>query len=972
DNLWIGTEDAGLNKLDPKTGIFTHFKPGKQKGSISYQNVHGLLANGNELWIGTYEHGLDVMDLKTEKVVRHYEKSANPNSLSSNFIVTIYKTREGDILIGTWNGLYKYNKAGDNFKLLPYFNRQAQSIWEDENGTLWVASYGDGVYYYNKKSGLHGSFKYNAQNTNSLTDNYVNNIFEDSKKNIWFCTESGLCRYDATSKKIIRQINEPILSNNQVFKILEDSRGILWISTSQGLVRLDRTNDQTRIYNTNNGLLSEQFNYNSAFRSKEGTLYFGTVKGMIAFNPLGISADKYIAPVYVTDIKINNVSPKIGISSRLQQSSLYTSSIHLPYDSSTVTIDVASLSYTMPALNQYRYKMEGLDKDWSPVQNNHRIYYTKLPPGNYKFRIKGSNGDGVWNEKEADLTIEVSPPIWASTWAYILYIIMTLGIASVIIKYYTIAFKEKNKRKIKTLEIEKEREVYNAKIEFFTNITHEIRTPLTLIKLPLEKLLKGDINTGTLHENLAMIEKNTNRLIFLTNQLLDFRKAEANNYTLNFVKTDVNDLLKELFATYKPVTEEKKISFRLEMPRITLLAYIDPEAFRKILTNLFSNALKYAESYVTVRLLPFNSDDHLFYIEFKNDGYLIPDEMKDKIFEPFYRLKHTEKFAGTGIGLPLARSLAELHKGTLELKKHPDAFNLFLLSIPIHQETEINFNDYETIAIESPSDKQQEDTREPLHNASILIVEDNIEIATFLQKELQNSYNIYIASDGNQALDVLTAENISIVISDIMMPVMDGIELCRRIKTDVQYSHIPVVLLTAKNTMESKIMGLENGADAYIEKPFAMEHLQAQIKSLLLNRENTQQFYAHSPLAHIKGIACTKADKEFLETLQAAIDENITDIDLHVDTLAKLMNMSRGTFYRKIKGLSDLTPNELINVSRLKKAAGLLSQGNYRITEVANMVGYTVPSNFSRDFNKQFGISPSNYLRDLKEQGQDE
>ena len=815
NNLWIGTEDAGVNKLNTKTGIFTSFKPGKQKGSIAYQNVHGLLADGNELWIGTYEHGLDVMDLKTEMVTRHYEKSARPNSLSSNFIVTIYKTKEGRILIGTWNGLFQYNKAEDNFTLLPYFNRQAQAILEDENGTLWVCSYGNGVYYYNEKSGLKGSFTYDAHNPNSLSNNYVNNIFEDSKRNIWFCTESGLCRYDANSKKIIRETTQPILRDNQVFRMLEDSKGVLWASTSQGLVSLDAANDQTKIYNTNNGLLSEQFNYNSAFKSRDGTLYFGTVKGMIAFDPSTIVEDRYVAPVYITSIQINNISPKIGSpGSRLQKSLLYASSIRLPFDSSTITIDVASLSYTMPALNEYRYKMDGLDKDWSPIQNNRKIYYTKLPPGDYKFKVKGSNGDGVWNNKEAVLNVHVSPPIWASTIAYLLYVLLILAIAFVIIKYYTIALREKNKRKIKTLEIEKEREIYNAKIEFFTNITHEIKTPLTLIKLPLEKLLKDFPKGATLHENLSMIEKNTDRLIYLTNQLLDFRKAEANNYTLNFVKTDVNELLKELFATYKPIAEEKKLSFKLEMPRITLLAYVDPEAFRKILTNLFSNALKYSEHSVIIRLLPFNSDDNVFHIEFKNDGYIIPNEMKEKIFEPFYRLKNTEKFAGTGIGLPLARSLAELHKGRLELKSHSDSLNVFLLSVPFHQETEIDLHEYETITAEHLPEQPQENINQNLHSNSLLIVEDNNEIVDFLKKELQPSYNIFTASDGQQAFEILKAENINIVISDIMMPVMDGIELCKSIKTDVQFSHIPVILLTAKNTLQSKIMGLENGADA--------------------------------------------------------------------------------------------------------------------------------------------------------------
>jgi ligand-binding sensor domain-containing protein/signal transduction histidine kinase/DNA-binding response OmpR family regulator len=968
NNLWIGTEDAGLNKLNLSTGKFTQFMPGNKPGSIAYQNIHGLVADGNKLWIGTYEHGLDVMDLRTENVIKHYEKSDKPNSLNSNFIVTIYKRKNGDILIGTWNGLYKYNKAGDDFILMPYFNRQAQAILEDENNTLWVCSYGNGVYYYNEQTGLKGSFKYDANNQNSLSNNYVNNIFEDDKKNIWFCTESGLCRYDAASKKIIR-IDEPALGDNQIFRVLQDNNGLLWVSTSKGLVRLNPQNNQTKIYNTNNGLLSEQFNYNSAFKGKNGNLYFGTVKGLMSFNPSAFVENKSAPPVYITNIQVNNAQLKIGAkNARLTEAVPYTSTITLPYDSSSLTIQVAALSYIIPAMNEYMYKMDGLDKDWTHITGNRNIYYTKLPPGNYTFEIKASNSDGVWNNKATTLSIKILPPIWASTWAYILYALIIIAIAFIILRYYSIALREKNQRKIKTLEIEKEREIYNAKIEFFTNVTHEIRTPLTLIKLPVEKLLKSFSKDAILQENLAMINKNTNRLIHLTDQLLDFRKAEANNYSLSFVKTDVNELLKELFSTYKPVAEEKKLSFKLEMPRINLMAYVDAEAFRKILSNLFSNALKYAEHAVTVKLLPFNSYDNIFYIEFRNDGFIIPYDLKEKIFEPFYRVKQTEKFAGTGIGLPLSRSLAELHKGKLELKQSQNGQNIFLLSIPIHQDTEINLDDFETIEIittENDVSNDEQLNQQP-HDVSILIVEDNKEITNFLQKELQNSFNICKATDGLQALEFLKNEVIHLVISDIMMPVMDGIELCRKIKTDIEYSHIPVILLTAKNTITSKIEGLETGADAYIEKPFVFEYLLAQINSLLNNRNHTKEYYAHSPLAHIKGIASTKADKNFLEELQKIIDENITDKDLDVDTLSRMMNMSRGTFYRKIKGLSDLTPNELINLSRLKKAAELLAEGKYKINEVANMVGYNLNSNFSRDFHKQFGVSPTNYLNDLK------
>jgi signal transduction histidine kinase/DNA-binding response OmpR family regulator len=639
----------------------------------------------------------------------------------------------------------------------------------------------------------------------------------------------------------------------------------------------------------------------------------------------------------------------------------------LPYDSSTISIEVAALSYTMPEMNEYIYKMEGVDKDWTRIKNNRKIYYTKLAPGDYTFKVKGSAAGEIWNNNETTLSIHILPPVWASPEAYVLYVLLICAIVFTILRYYYIALREKNQRKIETLEIEKEREIYSAKIEFFTNVTHEIRTPLTLIKLPVEKLLKSGSNDSTLMENLMMIDKNTNRLIQLTDQLLDFRKAEANNYNLNFVRTDINELLKELFASYKPIAEEKQLSFKLEIPRMALVAYVDTEAFRKVISNLFNNAIKYAEKVVTVRLLPFNSDDNMFHVEFKNDGFLIPYELREKIFQPFYRVKETEKFAGTGIGLPLARSLTELHKGTLELKKPLNNLNIFLLSIPIHQEHEISLGDYEIIEVNTTT-IENNTKQEPQHitEISVLLVEDNKEIINFIKKELQKDYTIFKAGNGQEALEILEKENIHLVISDIMMPVMDGIELCKEMKNDLQYSHIPIILLTAKNTITSKIEGLETGADAYIEKPFVFEHLQAQISNLLNNRNIVKEYYAHSPLAHIKGIACTKADKHFLEELQTTIDENITDKDLDVDTLSRMLNMSRGTLYRKIKGLSDMTPNELINLSRLKKAAELLAEGKYKINEVANIVGYNLNSNFSRDFHKQFGVTPSAYVQGLK------
>jgi DNA-binding response OmpR family regulator len=485
-----------------------------------------------------------------------------------------------------------------------------------------------------------------------------------------------------------------------------------------------------------------------------------------------------------------------------------------------------------------------------------------------------------------------------------------------------------------------------------------------LIKLPLEKTISQSGHLPEIRDNLMLMEKNTSRLVDLTNQLLDFRKTESNTFTLNFVKTNISELLEDIYSRFKPAAEQRKLNIALQVPAIPLFAFVDTEAFNKIISNLFNNAIKYAGSVVQIRLMPFNSEDKLFTIEIKNDGFLIDYSLKDKIFEPFFRIKETEKEPGTGIGLPLAKSLAELHNGILELKQSDHRLNIFSLSLPIHQEKEFNlYNEKEPEqAIPSVANEIHDESAGPV----ILLVDDNKEITGFIGNELSARYTVIQVYNGEEALAVLKEKIIHLVISDIMMPVMDGLELCGLIKTNVDYSHIPVILLTAKNTLQSKIEGLEKGADVYIEKPFSLQHLQAQISSLLSNRSRIQAYFASSPLAHIKTMAYSQADEKFLHDLNEAIYQHLDDMELDIDKLAALMNVSRPTLFRKIKAISDLTPHELINLARLKKAAELLAKNKFKIYEVADMVGYHHQSNFTRDFQKQFGLTPTEFMNEKK------
>lgn len=685
-SLWIGTEDAGLNKLDTGTGIFTQFEPTGDKGSISYTNIHGMLLQGDELWIGTFEHGLDVMNIKTGRVTRHYAAGNEEHSLKSNFIYCIYQAPTGEIMLGTTRGAYVYNRRNNNFTLINGMpvNNWYSSLLMDEKGITWAGTYGNGVNYYNSRTQQGGNFRYDAKNSNSLSSNRVNSIFEDAGRNLWFATEGGLCKFNPTTNDFKRYTTQNGLPSNFVLSILEDEKKNLWISTSKGLISFNPVTEQISTFTKDNGLLNDQFNFSSAYKDTKGRMYFGSVKGMISFHPDEFIKNSFIPPVYITGFQVDNKELAIAKKgSPLKKSITYTDKIVLNHNQSTFSIDFAALSYTAPEIEEYAYIMEGLDKNWTYLKTNRKAYFTELSPGSYTFKVRASNSGMVWNEHETTLQIVILPPWWASPLAYACYILAGILIIYYFIRNYHNMVEEKNRRKIEHLEIAKEKEIFNAKMEFFTNVAHEIRTPLTLIKGPLEKVMR---KAGVeIKDSLKIMERNTDRLIDLTNQLLDFRQTEILGFTLNFTETNISEMVQDTHESFKPLAEQKNISLYISVPPTPLFASVDIEAFNKILANLFSNAVKYAAGKVETRAFISDAESNFFCIEIKNDGYLIPFEMREKIFEPFYRLKETEKQKGTGIGLALSRSLAQLHKGTLECKEPANNMNIFSLIMPIHQ-----------------------------------------------------------------------------------------------------------------------------------------------------------------------------------------------------------------------------------------------------------------------------------------------
>jgi ligand-binding sensor domain-containing protein/signal transduction histidine kinase len=674
-NIWIGTEDAGLNKLNPKTGAITQFLPTGEKTSISYSNIHGLLAAGNDIWVGTFEHGLDVLDIRTGKVRRHYNTGTDKHDLKHSFIVSFLQTKAGDIYVGGATALYKYNPIIDGFAMVKEtpFNIWVSTITEDSQGIIWAGSH-NGVYYFNPTTKEKGYIRHEANSPTSLTNNNINAIYEDSQQCIWFSTEGGgLCKLSKDRKKVTSITTNDGLPSNFVYKALEDNHHNFWITTSKGLVNYNPTSKEMVTYTKDNGLLTDQFNYNSGYQDANGKMYFGSVKGMITFNPNKIIKTSSLAPIYITGFQVENKEQEIDSKhSFLKKSIIYTHEITLPYDKSSFNIDFAALSYISPEMTQYRYFMKGLDKEWTEIKPNRKVYFTNLSPRKYTFYLKAFI-NGNWSKEEKRLIINILPPWWATIWAYLFYAVLTLSLIYYLLRSYLIIIEDK-----------KAKEIYEAKIDFFTNLAHEIRTPLTLIKGPVENLLEQVEDNPDIKEDVIMMERNTNRLIALVTQILDFRKVETKSFRVDFIRVNITEMLKDSYVNFALLTKKRKLDYSIDYPPSDIFALVDEEALNKIFSNLFSNAIKFAQKKVAIRLLPLSENADFFTIEFENDGLSIPFEMKEKIFEPFYRLKESKQ-EGTGIGLALARSLTELLHGDLFLKETANGSIVFVLQLPVER-----------------------------------------------------------------------------------------------------------------------------------------------------------------------------------------------------------------------------------------------------------------------------------------------
>lgn len=955
--IWVGTEDAGLFCFDVKTKKFGSFAPSRE-----FPNIQGMCLDGDDLWVGTFSHGVRVIDTSTGRIKNAYFAEQR-NTIRDNYVFSIYKASTGHIYLGTANYLIRYDKRDGSFtRINELDNNLIYDISEDFDGRLWVATYSNGIYLYDSKSAAWEHYMHTGRE-GSLPINKVLSIFEDSRKDIWVTTQGGgVCRFIPATKSFESFNSTQGLPNDVVFHIEEDDKGLFWLTTNKGLVRFDPVHGEViKTYTVSDGLPGGQFNYKSGYRDRNNNIYLGTTQGMISFDP-NIGETHASDPVFITDFLLfNQPVPVGGKGSPLEKSIMFSDRITLGHNQNTFSFSIAALNYSAPEARKLVYRLEGLDRQWQPVSESRSINYSRLPSGRYTLRIKDMDNDSAAGETTLGITIR--PPFYSTSVAYIAYLLLACLAGYQIYTYTARRNRRRQQAILDKFEQNKEKELYNSKIGFFTNITHEIRTPLTLIKGPLENILvRNTVTEKETVEDLKIMKQNVDRLHELTTQLLDFRHAEKESLVLNYVRCDVSNTLAEAFRRFTPLARQKGYCFTLEESDPAFFATVDAEALTKIVSNLLNNAIKYGGSYITVQLDTASAQEPgLFSIVVENDGATLPADMTEEIFKPFvrYTTPHNSNTPGTGIGLSLARFLAEQHNGTLNVEAAENVTR-FVLTLPVAQEKVfgVGTSDGDQEMDFSDVDMQQADDG----RNTILVVEDDVALQKFMLRILSKKYNVVITENGRQALDVLSQQMVDLVVSDVMMPVMDGIELCSSIKDNVNYSHIPVILLTARTMMQSRIEGAEAGADSYIEKPFSTEYLQAVIENIFRNRAALKKAFRQHPMAVLSNMTeISRADEDFLGKIHEAILSNISNPDLKMENIAEMLNMSRASFYRKIKGLLDLSPNEYLRIERLKEAANLLRKGQYQVSEVCYMVGFSSLSYFSKCFFKQYDVLPKDF-----------
>ncbi len=957
DDLLIGTESGGVNIYNTETHRFQYITT---KNGLSGDCIKSFVQDGSEILVGTYKGGITVIDADTYRVktVLRHQKN-NPSSLNHDVVWGLLKDSHGNIWVVTNKGVQLYDGKTKTFESKDELFSGTSCNWikEDAEGDLWMGG-GNSLLIYNPKSGK-------IIRHNERTRDFI----RAANNRYWVATRGhGLALYEKEKGAVKYYTEADGLCNNTLQSLIRDKTGNVWISTLNGLSCFNEKTSEFINFDASDGLQDNQFNYGAAIQNKQRQLIYGGINGINIFNPEDVRMNFYIPQVVLTELRVFNQPVTIG--SIIKKSISVADKIVLNHKQNVFSIEFAALSFANSSKNMYKYKMEGFDKDWIQSGFSNSATYTNLDPGKYTFKLKGSNSNGVWSEKETSIEIMIKPPFWKTWWFELIMAMVVICFLVYLGNFYLKRVRLKNELVFEKTKARKLHEIEAMKLRFFTNISHEIRTPLTLILGPLNQVIEQGSVDGESKGKLQLVKRNADQLLKLINQLLDFRKLEAGKHTIHYEKADIMLFVRSILESFQAMALDKGVNLTLNTGMESFIGWFDGDKLQKILNNLLSNALKFTDAGGLVEVI-FNATDNpasdvagktsFYSISVRDSGKGIPAKNIGKIFERFEQASNTKDYTGSGIGLSITREFVKLMGGDIEVESAEGSGSTFVVRLPVLSDAEVDVETKDPVL-----EKAGENIATEGGENIVLIVEDNADVREYTASIFRSEYKILEAVNGREGFEMAVQHIPDIIISDLLMPEMNGDAFCKKIKKEERTSHIPFILLTAVTSRESEKEALKIGADDYITKPFDINILRIKVDNLLSLRNTLRDKYKNDFLMQPSAVTLVSPEEKFLKKAVDIIEKYIDDPDFDIERFASEIGASRMQLYRKLEALTNMTVKEFIRDIRIKRAAQLLEQNKLTVSEIVYQVGFRDLAYFRKCFRDQYGVSPSEYASKFK------
>lgn len=982
-NIWIGTEDGGITIYNPAKGSYSYINKTSRPFYLNVNNVHAIHNDGyGHIWVGTFLGGLHKFDLKNQTTTIYTNNAGDKSSLSSDNVYAVYRDSRGKLWIGSQKGLDIYNYQKGNFSHFKpdIFSRQfIYDITEDSQGNMWFCTRSDGIYRFTPSSGAMHHYRHTGDYP-TLTSNQIISLYKDSHQKLWFGSlGGGVMVYDIQKDQFTNYKAADGLPNNNVYGILEDKAGYVWLTTNRGLSKFDPSTGRFINYNNSFGLPSNQFNFKSYLKSSSGTLYFGTINGLCYFRPEDIASRYPLIPLIFTDFQLFNKSIVAKESSVLKSQIDDVDKITLPYSQNVFTIHYAGIDYGNPGSTNYGYYLKGFEDSWNYVGGKHSATYTNLSPGNYTFHVVALRADGAQKSAERTIQIRVTPPFYQTTVAYIIYTLLIILLIWLYTRFIKFLQLKKTEVQIERIEKEKTKELTQNRLNFFTFISHEFKTPLTLILASIEKFNEERGIEFKKNPELSHIKSSASVLFKLIQQLMEFRKMETGHNAIHLDYTDIIAFVKNKVFYFETVARSKNTTLSFQTKQGALCCYFDKDKVEKILFNIVSNALKNTENgcvtiTVEVKKSEQNKEQALLTLCISDTGIGMTKTALGNIFNPFYTAVKNKE--GTGIGLALVNSLVRYLDGTITIDSTLNKGTEVHIVLPVLLKMngappKGNTGEKSAPIAATPFVPNLTPTKEmdmlKKQQYTLLLVEDNKELLIFLSNHFSSHYQVVTAPNGLAALKKVRKAPPDIIISDVEMPKMNGMDLCKAIKEDPDISYIPVILLSAWQSQDTRVDGLHTGADAYLGKPFNLRELELLVTNMIKSRVKLREHVISISELATNNLPSNNKHQEFLEKLSNVLEKRFSDSGVSIEDLAKDLHMSRTSLHLNLKKSLNKSATELLNEYRLKRAAVML-ENDMPISEAAYNSGYNDPNYFSRVFKKHYMVTPATYRENKKKE----